>query len=105
MQGRVALLYETRLMLQEVAGLPEASSSRRPAPTASTPPSGHGVLPRHRPAQADRRVRPDNAHGTNPASCAMCGANVVAIKTVNGYTDIDALKKAIDDAALRTSRA
>jgi glycine dehydrogenase subunit 2 len=26
-------------------------------------------------------LAPDNAHGTNPASCAMCGAGSVPVKT------------------------
>ncbi len=46
---------------------------------------------------------PDSAHGTNPASCAMAGYEVVEIKSgPDGLVDIDTLKKHIseDTAAL-----
>jgi glycine dehydrogenase subunit 2 len=99
-QGVLALLYETRLMLQEVAGLHEACL--QPAAGAHGEYTALKVMRAYFRdiGQPKRTVvfAPDNAHGTNPASCAMCGANVVAIKTVNGYTDIDALKRAIDEA-------
>jgi glycine dehydrogenase subunit 2 len=98
-QGALALLYETRLMLQEVAGLPEACL--QPAAGAHGEYTALKVMRAYFRdiGQPKRTVvfAPDNAHGTNPASCAMCGANVVAIKTVNGYTDMDALKRAIDE--------
>jgi glycine dehydrogenase subunit 2 len=40
-------------------------------------------------------IATDNAHGTNPASCMMCGAGVVKVKTNDGYTDIDDLRRLI----------
>jgi len=43
-------------------------------------------------------IVPDTAHGTNPASAAMVGYNVVAIpSTPQGRTDIGALRAALDD--------
>ncbi len=43
-------------------------------------------------------IVPDSAHGTNPASAAMCGFTVVNIpSTSDGLVDIDALKKAVGD--------
>lgn len=99
-QGALALLYETRRMLEEVSGLDEACL--QPAAGAHGEYTALKVMRAYFRdiGQPQRAVvfAPDNAHGTNPASCAMCGANVVAIKTVNGYTDIDALKQAIADA-------
>ncbi|MFN8614938.1 MAG: aminomethyl-transferring glycine dehydrogenase subunit GcvPB [Vampirovibrionales bacterium] len=44
---------------------------------------------------AERRqiIVPDSAHGTNPASAAMCGFEIVEIKSqTNGRVDLDALK-------------
>lgn len=39
---------------------------------------------------------PDSAHGTNPASAAMCGFTVVTIPSdANGLVDIEALKNAV----------
>src|SRR5205085_4459315 len=43
-------------------------------------------------------LAPDSAHGTNPASCAMCGAGVVTIKSrPDGLTDLDDLKAHLND--------
>src|SRR5690606_379402 len=87
-QGALKLLYETRTMLQEIAGLDEASL--QPAAGAHGEYTALKVMRAyfrdHGQPQRTVVFAPDNAHGTNPASCAMCGANVVAIKTVNGHT-------------------
>ena len=41
---------------------------------------------------------PDSAHGTNPATAAMCGYTVVNIPSApNGCVDLDALKSALGD--------
>jgi glycine dehydrogenase subunit 2 len=43
-------------------------------------------------------IVPDSAHGTNPASAATAGFDVVEIKSGNdGLIDIDALKSVLDD--------
>ncbi|HEY9745408.1 MAG TPA: aminomethyl-transferring glycine dehydrogenase subunit GcvPB [Oculatellaceae cyanobacterium] len=43
-------------------------------------------------------IIPDSAHGTNPASAAMCGFKVVEIKSgKNGLIDLDKLKAALSD--------
>ncbi|MCL2508630.1 MAG: aminomethyl-transferring glycine dehydrogenase subunit GcvPB [Oscillospiraceae bacterium] len=50
--------------------------------------------------QPDRTklIVPDSAHGTNPASAAMCGFEVVNIpSTADGLVDLDALKSAVGD--------
>ncbi|RYG19906.1 glycine dehydrogenase subunit 2 [bacterium] len=40
---------------------------------------------------------PDSAHGTNPASAARCGYDVVSVPTnAEGNTDLEALKKELD---------
>ena len=46
-----------------------------------------------------RRVvlAPDTAHGTNPASCTMCGAQVVAVPSRDGLVDVDRLRTMVDD--------
>lgn len=41
---------------------------------------------------------PDSAHGTNPASAAVCGLEVVEVKsTPDGLVDVDDLKTHLDD--------
>ena len=99
-QGAMALLYHLREMLQEIAGLDEVSLQ----PCAGA----HGewtalkvIRAYYRDQGQDKRrtvLAPDTAHGTNPASCAMCGANVVTIKSQpDGLTDLDDLRLHLND--------
>ncbi|MBP3202386.1 MAG: aminomethyl-transferring glycine dehydrogenase subunit GcvPB [Bacteroidales bacterium] len=42
-------------------------------------------------------IVPDSAHGTNPASAAVCGLEVVQVKSLeNGRIDVEALKPLLD---------
>jgi glycine dehydrogenase subunit 2 len=102
-QGALALLYHLRTFLQEIAGLDEVSLQ----PCAGA----HGewtALKVMRAYFADHRqpkrrivLAPDTAHGTNPASCAMCGAGVVTIKSrPDGLTDLDDLRKHLSDEVI-----
>lgn len=44
-------------------------------------------------------IVPDSAHGTNPASAAMCGLEVVEVKsTEKGTVDVDNLRALLDDS-------
>ena len=49
----------------------------------------------------DKRTRiivPDSAHGTNPASAAVCGLEIVQVKSKeNGLVDVEDLKPLLDD--------
>ena len=94
-QGALALLYHLRVFLQEIAGLDEVSL--QPCAGAHGEWTALKVIRAYFKdhGQPGRRVvlAPDTAHGTNPASCAMCGANVVTIKSLpNGLTDLEDLK-------------
>jgi glycine dehydrogenase subunit 2 len=99
-QGAMALLYHLRVMLQEISGLDEVCLQ----PCAGA----HGewtalkvIRAYYRDIGQDKRrivLAPDTAHGTNPASCAMCGAGVVTIKSrPDGLTDLDDLRKHLND--------
>jgi len=45
-----------------------------------------------------RIIVPDSAHGTNPASAAVCGLDVVVVKSnTNGLVDVEDLKPLLDD--------
>ena len=45
-----------------------------------------------------RIIVPDSAHGTNPASAAMCGLDVVVVKSgENGLVDVESLKPILGD--------
>ncbi len=44
-------------------------------------------------------IVPDSAHGTNPASAAVCGLEVVEVKSLeNGRIDVEALKPLLDSS-------
>ncbi|HEY2584922.1 MAG TPA: aminomethyl-transferring glycine dehydrogenase subunit GcvPB [Tepidisphaeraceae bacterium] len=94
-QGALALLYHLRLILQEIAGLDEVSL--QPCAGAHGEWTALKVIRAYFKdhGQPNRRLvlAPDTAHGTNPASCAMCGAGVINIKSrPDGLTDLDDLK-------------
>ncbi|MBO4658565.1 MAG: aminomethyl-transferring glycine dehydrogenase subunit GcvPB [Prevotella sp.] len=43
-------------------------------------------------------IVPDSAHGTNPASAAVCGLQIVEVKsTADGIVDVDDLRNLLDD--------
>ena len=45
-----------------------------------------------------RVIVPDSAHGTNPASAAVCGLEIVQVKSKeNGLVDVEELKPLLDD--------
>ena len=45
-----------------------------------------------------RVIVPDSAHGTNPASAAVCGLEIVQVKSkANGLVDVEDLKPLLDD--------
>ncbi len=94
-QGALRLLYETRCFLQEIAGLDEASL--QPAAGAHGEYTALKVIRAYFAHNGQDRRRivlvPDTAHGTNPASCAMAGATVQAVRTIDGATDLDHLRR------------
>ena len=98
-QGALRLLYEVRSFLEEIAGLDEVSL--QPAAGAHGEFTALKIVRAYflHHGQPQRRIvlAPDTAHGTNPASCTMSGAEVVAIKTVGGHTDLDDLRRQIDE--------
>ena len=96
-QGALRLLWETRSFLQEISGLHEVSL--QPAAGAHGEFTALKVI-RHYFQDHDQAERvvvlaPDTAHGTNPASCTMCGAEVHMVPTEDGCTDIDHMRERI----------
>ena len=106
-QGALHILYETRQFLEEIAGLHECSL--QPAAGAHGEYTALRVIRAYFKDQGQGRrtkvLAPDTAHGTNPASCAMCGASVITIPSTGGYTDVDAVKRAIDEEGADTIAA
>ncbi len=96
-QGALRLLYETRTMLEEIAGLHEVSL--QPAAGAHGEFTALKVIKAyyadHNQPERTVVLAADTAHGTNPASCTMCGASVQTVRSVEGQTDLDHLKEVI----------
>ena len=98
-QGLLELLWHCQRFLGEVAGLPAVSL--QPAAGAHGEYAALKVIRAYfkDKGEGHRKIvlAPDTAHGTNPASCAMCGAGAVTVKTTGGYTDLDDLKRVIGE--------
>ncbi len=100
-QGALRLMFELQEALGEIAGLPAVSL--QPAAGAHGEFTGVQVIwayHQHRGDTArEKIVIPDSAHGTNPASAAMCGYDVVTVPSdAQGNTDLAALEQLADDS-------
>ncbi len=99
-QGAVKLVWELQEVLNEITGMAGCSL----APMAGADGELAGLLMArayHLDRGDDKRKNvliPDSAHGTNPASAAMAGFNVVTLPSdSNGNTDLDALRDSVSD--------
>ena len=99
-QGALEVMFNLQQILQEITGLPSSSL----APLAGAHGELSGVLMmrayHRRQSGASRNVMliPDSAHGTNPASAAMAGFDVVSVPSDDaGNMDISALKAVAKD--------
>ncbi len=96
--GSIEIMYKTQEFLAKISGMAEVSLQ----PLAGA----HGELTGLMLIKAyhkdhnqlrDEVIVPDSAHGTNPASAAMCGFKVVEVKSKDGLLDPEALKEAISN--------
>jgi len=104
-QGALELIYTLQGYISEIVGLPAVTL--QPAAGAHGEMTGLLLIKAYFKAQGDLKrtkvIVPDTAHGTNPATAAMCGFEVVEIKSNDkGLVDLDALKAAVgpDTAAI-----
>ena len=103
-QGALELLYDMEKYLGEISGMDGVTMQ----PVAGA----HGELTglklirayhRHRGEVRTKVIVPDSAHGTNPASAAVCGLEIIEIKSnEDGSINLDALRAVVgpDTAAL-----
>ena len=99
-QGALKLMYELQGFLTEMTGLPGVSLS--PMAGADGELAGMLMTRAYHLDRGDTRrtniLIPDSAHGTNPASAAMAGYQVVTLPSdSDGNTDLDALRASADD--------
>lgn len=100
-QGNLAMMYQLQEFLKEISGFTGVSLE----PSAGAQGELVGVMiirAYHRSRGDTKRTRmliPDSAHGTNPASSAMSGYEVVPVPSdVRGNVDLEALKAICDDS-------
>ncbi len=99
-QGALKLMHELQGLLAEITGM--AGASLAPMAGAEGELTGMLMIRAYHLARGDTKrtaaLIPDSAHGTNPASAAMAGYDVVTLPTdANGNTDLDALRAAVGD--------
>ncbi|HUU85983.1 MAG TPA: aminomethyl-transferring glycine dehydrogenase subunit GcvPB [Phycisphaerae bacterium] len=98
-QGLLELLYRLRMDLAEVSGLAEVTL--QPAAGAHGEMTGLMIINAYHRDRGQPRTKvlaPDSAHGTNPASCTICGKSYQQIASLkSGRIDVDALRQAVDD--------
>jgi glycine dehydrogenase subunit 2 len=99
-QGALALMHHLQELLAEITGM--AGTTLSPMAGAEGELAGMLMIRAYHRSRGDEQrtkvLVPDSAHGTNPASAAMAGFDVVSLPTnAEGNTDIDALKYVIGD--------
>ena len=98
-QGVLALAYEIEQMLAKITGMDFVSL--QPQAGAQSEFTALLVFKAYHAKNGEAKTRrriivPDSAHGTNPASAAMCGYEVTTVKSdARGNVDLDALKSAL----------
>lgn len=95
-QGSLRVLYEMQEMLAEIAGM--AGATLEPAAGAHGELTGLMIIRAWHENRGDRKrtkmLIPDSAHGTNPASAATAGYEVVTVKSApDGNIDLDDLSR------------
>ena len=96
-QGCMEAMWECERMLREVTGMD--AMTFQPAAGAHGELTGMLIIKKYHALNGDgKRTKvlvPDSAHGTNPATAAMCGFQVVNIPSdAEGGVDLEALRKA-----------
>ena len=100
-QGALAIMYQLQEWLKEIGGF--AGVSLQPAAGAHGELTGVLIIRAYHRSRGDERrtkiLIPDSAHGTNPATSAMSGMEVVEIKSdARGNVDLESLRAHCDDA-------
>ncbi|MBQ2871764.1 aminomethyl-transferring glycine dehydrogenase subunit GcvPB, partial [bacterium] len=99
-QGALELMFNLQESLKEITGM--SAVTLQPAAGAHGELTGMMIVKKYFESKGEKRTKviiPDSAHGTNPASAATCGFEIVEIKSLdNGQVDIDALKAVLDES-------
>ncbi len=99
-QGNLLLMYELQEWLKEISGF--KGMTLQPAAGAQGELTGVLIIRAYHRSRGDAKRRkiliPDSAHGTNPATSAMSGMEVVQLASdARGNVDLQALRAQADD--------
>lgn len=99
-QGALEAYWELQKALSEIGGMAEFTLN--PFAGAHGELTGLMVIRRYHESRGDSRRRkvivPDSAHGTNPASAAVAGLEIVEVKSrPDGTVDVEDLRPLLDD--------
>ncbi len=98
-QGALEVYYNLQESLAELAGLSEFTLN--PCAGAHGELTGLMVIRAYHESRNDIRTKvliPDSAHGTNPASAAVCGLEVVEVKSLaDGTVDVEHLRELLNE--------
>jgi len=98
-QGALEVLFNLEQMLCEITGMKRFTFQ----PSSGAQGELTGMLMINKCHQANKSKRnkvivPDSAHGTNPATAAMCGYEIVVVpSTADGLVDIEKLKREVEE--------
>lgn len=100
-QGSLKIMYDLSSMLCEITGMD--SVTLHPAAGAHGELTGLMIIKAYHESRKDfnrkKIIIPDSAHGTNPASAAIAGFEVVQIRSnSNGTIDLMSLQSALDSS-------
>ena len=99
-QGSLWVYEKLAKALSEITGMAEFTLN--PFAGAHGELTGLMIIRQYHIARGDEKrtriIVPDSAHGTNPASAAVCGLEIVQVKSKeNGLVDVEDLKPLLDD--------
>lgn len=99
-QGALEAYWQLQQALSEIGGMAEFTLN--PFAGAHGELTGLMVIRRYHESRGDDKRRkvivPDSAHGTNPASAAVCGLEIVEVKSrPDGTVDVDDLRPLLDE--------
>ncbi len=98
-QGILETLFHLRTYLEEISGLSEVTL--QPSAGAQGEMTGLMMINAYHRSRGENRPKvltPDSAHGTNPATCTMCGRQACTVKSrSDGRVDLDDLRAQVDD--------
>jgi len=97
-QGALEVMYEIEQQLAEITGM--AAYTMHPMAGAHGELTGVMLMAAYHRDKGNKKTKvivPDSAHGTNPASAAIAGYEIVSIESVDGIVSPEALAEVLDD--------